>query len=62
MKKNEEYRDLTIEILDEDVVPHETAKYSYRLVPNFWVDGEKVLEGIPSKMKVRAMLDRALAE
>ena len=62
ISKNEAYRDLTIEILDEDISPAETANYAYELVPNFWVDGEKALEGIPSKKTIQAVLDHALAD
>lgn len=60
IEKNEEYRDIEIEILDEDINPNEVKAFEYSLVPNFWVDGVKVLEGIPNKKKVRDVLEQAL--
>ena len=59
-ENNEKYRDIEIEIIDEDVSPKEAAAYQYRLVPNFWVGGEKALEGIPKIDSVQAVLDKAL--
>lgn len=57
----ERYRDVEIEIIDEDQNPQEAARYDYRLVPNFWVDGKKVLEGVPRIETVRTVLDLATA-
>lgn len=55
------YRDLAIEVIDEDQDPAKAGEYDYRLVPNFWVDGEKVMEGIPTQALIRQVLDQALA-
>lgn len=61
-EKNEKYQDLEIEIIDEDLNPTEASAYQYKLVPNFWVGGEKALEGIPKLETVQAVLDQALNE
>lgn len=58
--ENEEYSALEIEILDEDINPEEVKNYTYSLVPNFWIDGVNVLEGIPNKKKLREVLDQGL--
>ena len=34
----------------------------YYYVPCFFVEGKKLLEGVPEKEKVQAVLDAALAE
>lgn len=61
-EKNDKYRDIEIEIIDEDLNPQEASAYQYRLVPNFWVGGEKALEGVPKLETVQAVLDKALEE
>lgn len=58
--QNEAYRKLEIDVIDEDERPDAASAYQYRLVPNFWVDDEKVLEGIPNRGKIKDVLEKAL--
>lgn len=60
LKENEDYCDLEIERIAEDLDPEKAAGYPYELVPNFWLDGEKVLEGIPYILTLRDVLEGAL--
>ena len=61
-KKNEKYQDIEIEMIDEEVNPEKAGQYQYELVPNFWVNGKKMLEGVPQTDTVKAVLDTALEE
>lgn len=60
-RNNEEYEDIDIEVIDEDLDPDRAAQYQYELVPNMWIGRRKVLEGIPSTDSVKAVLELALA-
>ncbi|UUM13277.1 hypothetical protein [Proteiniclasticum sp. QWL-01] len=51
---------MEIDVIDEDERPDAASAYQYRLVPNFWVDDEKVLEGIPNRGKIKDVLEKAL--
>lgn len=62
MKKNEKYREIDIEVIDEEVNPEKASQYQYELVPNFWVNGRKILEGVPKMETVKAVLDAALED
>ncbi len=61
-KKDERYRDIEIEIIDEEANPEKASQYQYELVPNFWVNGKKVLEGVPKNDTVKAVLEAALED
>ena len=58
--ENPAYRNLTIRRVDENREPAYADTLDYYYVPTFYADGEKLMEGVPSKDKIRAVLDRAL--
>jgi glutaredoxin len=54
-----ELHDIPVELIDERLHPDIASRYDYWYVPAFYVDGEKVHEGVCSKDKVRAILRMA---
>ncbi|MFB0919082.1 MAG: glutaredoxin [Clostridiaceae bacterium] len=60
IKENPEYEKIVINTVDEDETPEIQDKYSYRLVPNFWIGEEKIFEGVPKKAIIKDVLDKAL--
>lgn len=57
--ENETYRKLDIDVVDESAQPDLAAQYDYYYVPTFYVDGEKLHEGVPSREKVETVLRAA---
>ena len=57
---NSEYMGLEIEKIDERVHPDIAEKYDYYYVPSYYVDGEKLHEGVASKEKIKRVFDAAL--
>ena len=55
-----EYREIPMAILDEVSQRTETEKYDYNLVPCFFIEGERVFEGVPSKAVIQDVFERAL--
>ena len=60
MEENPAYRDIPIRRVDESVEVEFANSLDYYFVPTFYVDGEKLMEGIPTVEEVKAVLDRAL--
>lgn len=60
MEENPAYRDISIRRVDESVEVEFANSLDYYFVPTFYVDGEKLMEGIPTVEKVKAVLDKAL--
>ena len=58
--ENPAYESLTIKRVDEAVEVEFANSLDYYYVPTFYVGGEKLLEGVPTLEKVKAVLDRAL--
>lgn len=58
---HKEYQDIEIEIIEENDEPEKTKGLDYWYVPTYFVEGEKLLEGIPTKAKIEAVLKAALA-
>ena len=56
------YGAVPIRRVDESVETALADSLDYYYVPTFYVDGVKRMEGVPSKEKVRAVLDAARAE
>ena len=61
-EENEKYRGITVKRVDEEADPGLAETLDYYYVPCFFVEGKKLLEGVPEKEKVQAVLDAALAE
>lgn len=60
LQAEERYRDIPIRRVDESVDTALADSLDYYYVPTFYVDGEKLMEGVPTLEKVRAVLDAAL--
>ena len=56
------YGAVPIRRVDESVETALADSLDYYYVPTFYVDWVKRMEGVPSKEKVRAVLDAALSE
>ena len=58
---HKEYQDIEIETIEENDEPEKTKGLDYWYVPTYFIEGEKLLEGIPTKAKIEAVLKAALA-
>ena len=58
---HKEYQDIEIETIEENDEPEKTKGLDYWYVPTYFVEGEKLREGIPTKAKIEAVLKAALA-
>lgn len=58
---HKEYQDIEIETIEENDEPEKTKGLDYWYVPTYFVEGEKLLEGIPTIAKIEAVLKAALA-
>lgn len=58
--ENPAYGAIPIRRVDESVEVEFANSLDYYFVPTFYVAGEKLMEGVPTVEKVRAVLDRAL--
>lgn len=59
-KENILYRNIEIEIIDEVLEEKKTIGYDYWYVPTFFVNDQKIHEGIPTKEKIQAVLEEAI--
>ena len=59
-RKNPEYRKVGIEVIEEEREPEKTEGYDYWYVPTFFVDGRKIMEGVPTLGQVEKVLQEAL--
>lgn len=55
-----EYRNVEIEVIDEQKEEEKTRGYDYWYVPTFFVENDKLHEGVPSKEKLQVVLEAAL--
>ena len=58
--KNPSYKDLDIEIIDERIHPEISDKYDYTYVPTYYVNGEKMHDGVASLEKIQRVFDAAM--
>jgi len=59
--RHPEYNTVEIEIIEETREPQKTAGYDYYYVPAFFVDGAKVLEGLPTEANIEQVFLHALS-
>lgn len=59
LKKNPEYNDINLEIIDEVQKPHIANNYDYWYVPTFYIGDEKVHEGAASPKVIKSVFERA---
>ncbi|MBP1745270.1 MAG: glutaredoxin [Firmicutes bacterium] len=60
MKENTGYSKIEMKIIDEEKDPVAARKYDYYYVPTFYVDDEKIHEGVPTREIVRTVFEKAL--
>lgn len=56
-----EYKDVHITKIDEGKDPETANKYDYYYVPTYYVDGEKLHEGVPTKEAILKVYEAATA-
>ncbi len=54
------YKDIEVNIIDEELDQETAKKYDYYYVPTYFVDEEKVHEGVPTKEIVKDVFEKAL--
>lgn len=59
--ENPAYETLNIEWIHDTKQRSEAAKYNYYYVPTFFVDNEKLHEGVASKEIIKRVFDAALS-
>ena len=62
MAEHPEYKKIPMKVIDERKHPDIANKYDYYLVPTFYVDGEKLHEGVATREKVEYVLKQAMEE
>ncbi|MDR1481561.1 MAG: thioredoxin family protein [Synergistaceae bacterium] len=55
-----EFSAVDIEITDETKEPEYAGRFDYYYVPTFFVDGEKIHEGVPSREAIVKVYEEAL--
>ena len=60
LQQEEKYRDIKYQLIDERKEKALADSYDYYYVPTFYLDEQKVHEGIVSKEQVQAIFDQAL--
>ncbi len=60
LQVRDKYRDIPVEVIDEEKSPQEAAKYKYDKIPNFWVNNEMIFEGEPTEDLVKKALETAM--
>lgn len=58
---NPSYKDIDIRVIDEELHPDIAKQHDYYYVPTFYVNADKLHEGVPSKDAIKQVLDAALA-
>lgn len=59
--EHRQYRNIEIEVIDEKKEEEKTKGYDYWYVPTFFVNNQKVHEGVPTKEKLQAVLEEAIS-
>lgn len=62
LKKQEGYKGIEIEMIEEEEYPDVADQYDYYYVPTFYVDGEKIHEGGIWPNEVEDIFKKALSE
>lgn len=61
-QQHPEYKQVEIEVIEEEQEPEKTEGYDYWYVPTFFVGDEKIMEGVPKIELVEKMFQTALAD
>ncbi|GFP78155.1 thioredoxin family protein [Clostridium sp. YIM B02505] len=59
-QENPAYSDIEIKTIDENLEPDLADQYDYYYVPTYYINGEKVHEGVATKEKIKQVFDTAL--
>lgn len=59
-KENMLYRNIEIEVIDEQKEEAKTIGYDYYYVPTFFVNNLKIHEGVPSREAIESVLAEAI--
>jgi thiol-disulfide isomerase/thioredoxin len=62
LKKQEAYKEVEIEMIEESECPEIADRYDYYYVPTFYIDGKKIHEGGIFPDEVEAIFKKALSE
>ena len=60
LKKQDVYKDIELELIEESEQPEIADQYNYYYVPTFYIDGEKIHEGGIFPNEVEDLLKKAL--
>jgi thiol-disulfide isomerase/thioredoxin len=60
LKKEDRYKDIEIETIEESVYPEIAEMYDYYYVPTFYIDEKKVHEGGIFKDEVEKIFEKVL--
>ena len=60
-KENFLYQNIEIEVIDEQKEEEKTLGYDYYYVPTFFVNDQKIHEGVPTKESIQAVLEEAIS-
>jgi len=60
IKENPSYASIEIERIEESKHQDISKQYDYYYVPTFYVNEEKLHEGVPTKEKIRSVLEASL--
>ena len=60
LKKQDAYKDIELELIEESEEPELADQYDYYYVPTFYIDGEKVHESGIFPNEVEEILKKAL--
>ena len=59
--ENDLYRNIDIEVIDEQKEEEKTRGYDYYYVPTFFVNDQKIHEGVCTKEMIQAVLEEAIS-
>lgn len=60
LKEQEQYKDIEIDLIEESEEPEIADQYDYFRVPTFYIDDEKLSEGVVTKDKVEEIFQKVL--
>jgi glutaredoxin len=60
--ENPRFAEIPIKKIEESENPEIAGNYDYYYVPCLWIGKDKLHEGVPSRDKIRSVLEKALEE
>ncbi len=60
MHENPKYKELDIQVIDEELQPEIAKKFNYYYVPTYYLESEKIHEGVPNKDVIHTLFENAL--